>query len=476
MLTQVERFAREACGLRPEVPVVVAVSGGPDSLCLVDVLHHLGYPLVVAHFHHGLRPEADREMAVVEAEARKRGLPFVAERGDVRAAAQAAGRSLEDAARQLRYAFLFRVANARGAQAVATGHTADDQAETVLLHLVRGSGATGLRGMLPRAFTPWSERIPLVRPLLRVRRRDTVAYCREHGLPAQDDATNRDPNYTPRNFLRWEVLPRLRQINPRAVEALARAAEALAAEDAYLEAQLDAWWTRYARFLGRAVRLERAALLALPLALQRRALRRAAQGRADFAAIERALALARRPTGPPHPWVGGLALWVEPAALWVAPRDAPPTADGPQVPHEATLSPGETLELGAGWALRASPILPTEAAAEAFAALRDPWQVWLDADRVTWPLRVTTPQPGLRMAPLGLGGHTRKVSDLLSEAGIPWRLRARWPVVRSGDEVVWLPGVRPGHLARLTAATRRMVRLALYRATPARVASQVTKE
>lgn len=461
MLAQVERFAREVCGLRPDEPVVVAVSGGPDSLCLLDVLHRLGYPLVVAHFHHGLRPEAEQEMAVVEAEARRRGLPFFFKRGDVRAVS---GRSLEDAARHLRYTFLFRVARSTQAQAIATGHTLNDQSETLLLHLIHGSGSTGIRGMQPRTLTPWSEHIPLVRPLLQVTRHETVAYCREHGLPTQEDPTNRDPAYTPRNFLRWEVLPRLTYINPRAAEALARAADILAAEDAYLESQLDRWWAQYARGAGEAIRLDRAALLALPLALQRRALRRAGQGRADFAAVERALALARRPGGPPHPWFGGLALWVEREALWIAPQEAPPAADAPQVRRETALAPGETIPLEGEWVLQASEALPADAAQEAWKVRRlTVWEIWLDAERVTWPLRVTTPRPGLRMAPLGMGGHTRKVSDLLGEAGVPWRLRARWPVVISEEDVVWLPGVRLSHTVRVTAATRQVVRLSIQR-------------
>ncbi len=461
MLAQVERFAREVCGLRPDKPVVVAVSGGADSLCLLDVLHRLEYPLVVAHFHHGLRPEADREMAVVEGEARRRRLPFVFERGDVRAVARSTKRSLEDAARHLRYTFLFRVANNANAQTISTGHTLTDQAETLLLHLTRGSGSTGIRGILPRTFTPWSPHIPLTRPLLRVTREETVAYCRKHGLPFQEDPTNQDPTYTPRNLLRWEILPRLKQLNPRVLEALSRAAETLAAEDAFLESQLDAWWSRYARLMGQAVRLERAALLALPLALRRRALRRAAQGRADFAAVERGLALALRPGGPPHPWIGGLALWVERDALWVAPQEAPPTADGPQVDENRLLNPGEIAHLGNGWLLQASEPQPATKAQRVLS----PWEAWLDAERLRWPLQVTTPRPGLRMAPLGMNGHTRKVSDLLSEAGIPWRLRARWPVVWSGEEVVWLPGVRLAHQARITSDTRWVVRLSVEQET-----------
>ncbi|MEN6478284.1 MAG: tRNA lysidine(34) synthetase TilS, partial [Anaerolineales bacterium] len=199
--------------------LVVAVSGGADSLCLLHALHalapELGYRLQVAHLDHGLRAAAAEDAAWVAALCARWGLPCTVGQAQVRALAEAEGRSLEEAARLARYRFLARVALRVGARAVAVGHTADDQAETLLLHLVRGAGLTGLVGMAPAA--PWplpedvaSAALTLLRPLLAVSRQDTVSYCAALGLTPRKDETNADPAYT-RNRLRLELLPVLRE-------------------------------------------------------------------------------------------------------------------------------------------------------------------------------------------------------------------------------------------------------------------------
>lgn len=464
MLKRVQQATAGPCGLRPDAPVVVGVSGGADSLALLDLLQRLGYPLVVAHYDHALRLGSEAAAQVVAAEARRRGLPFVGERGDVRGYAAAEGLSLEDAARRCRYAFLFRVAREHSAQAVAVAHTADDQAETLLLHLLRGAGSRGLAAMRYRTLTPWDARIPLVRPLLGVRRAETQAYCRAHGLPVQEDPTNRDPAYTPRNRLRLQVIPLLEQVNPRAVEALCRAAELLAEEDAYLQAEAARWWAQHAQAVGGGWRVDRPALLALPLALQRRVLRHFAPPEADFRAIAAALEAAHRPGGGPRTWIAGWRLWVEREALWaMPPGEAPPTHDGPQVSAPLTVQPGQPLALGQGWVLVADLPRPLAACREQALHESDPFTVWLDADTVAWPLILRPARPGERFAPLGLEGHTRLVHDLLAEAGVPWRLRAAWPLLADAHHVLWLPGVRPGHHARITPQTTRVVRLRLYK-------------
>jgi tRNA(Ile)-lysidine synthase len=178
-----ELILRDQCKLDPRRPVLAGISGGPDSLCLLDVLRAAGYPVIVAHFNHKLRPEADRESASVSGRARTLGLPFVTDSADVRAYAEANSLSLEEAARTLRYRFLFAAARERGAQAVAVGHTADDQVETVLMHFLRGAGLAGLKGMETLTLLPvFDPQIPLVRPLLTLRRADTEDWCRAHGL------------------------------------------------------------------------------------------------------------------------------------------------------------------------------------------------------------------------------------------------------------------------------------------------------
>ena len=227
--------------IAPGSALVLAVSGGPDSMALLDVMHALGsrrdtrWRLSVAHLHHGIRGRsAERDLNVVRAAAEQRGLPFVAARADARTEAAKHKTSLEDAARRCRYAFLIDVARKAGAAVVATGHTADDQIETILHHLIRGTGLRGLTGMpirrplhvsqdsgLQRIETA-AQPPSLVRPLLRCRRTDVLAYVASRGIAYCADPTNRDRRHT-RNRIRRRLIPWLeREFNPGVGEALLR--------------------------------------------------------------------------------------------------------------------------------------------------------------------------------------------------------------------------------------------------------------
>ena len=180
--------------------LVVGVSGGADSVCLLDSLHRLGLPLVAAHFDHGLRDESKEDACRVEALVKDMGLPFQQARKDVRALAAREGLSIEEAARKARYRFLFDTARSHQAQAVAVAHTADDQVETVLMHLLRGAGLGGLKGISSRLVIPeWDENLPLVRPLLGVWRSETEAWCAEKKLPA-----------LMLNMIRWSLYGRIK--------------------------------------------------------------------------------------------------------------------------------------------------------------------------------------------------------------------------------------------------------------------------
>jgi tRNA(Ile)-lysidine synthase len=230
------RAARAAlagpCRLPRGSTLLVACSGGPDSLALLHVLAELARPfgleLVVAHLDHGMRGEAGAADArFVRREARRLGLRAVVARADGAAWMRARGHTGEDGLRRLRRAFLVRAAREAGAGAVALGHTADDQAETVLLRLVRGTGLAGLAAMRPR-------RGRIVRPLLHATRAEVAGYLHDRGLVARRDASNDDPAFR-RNYLRAEVLPRLAHLNPRVGPALAALADRAAAVSAWLD-------------------------------------------------------------------------------------------------------------------------------------------------------------------------------------------------------------------------------------------------
>ncbi len=196
----------------------------------MEALRQAGYPVIVAHFNHQLRPDSDREATALEKAVSRKNLPAIFESGDVRGYAESKGLSIEEAARTLRYRFLFEQARECDAQAVAVGHTADDQVETVLMHFLRGAGLTGLKGMSYRSFLPvFDESIPVVRPLLDIWREETVEYCAANGLSPYYDPSNDSPDFL-RNRIRHLLIPQLETYNPRFREALWRTAHSLAGD------------------------------------------------------------------------------------------------------------------------------------------------------------------------------------------------------------------------------------------------------
>jgi len=242
MLENIASTFRDKCNLIPDRPILVGVSGGADSLCLMETLHQAGYPLVVAHFDHQLRSGSEGEVNALKKIVAGKKITFVSERGDVRVFASEEGMSIEEAARTLRYRFLFKQARAHKAQAVAVGHTADDQVETVLMHFLRGAGLTGLKGMSYRSqFPTFDKDVPLVRPLLDVWREEIVAHCAANDLQTFHDPSNDSLEFQ-RNRIRHQLIPQLENYNPRFREAVLRTARSLTDDHSALSEVLDAAW------------------------------------------------------------------------------------------------------------------------------------------------------------------------------------------------------------------------------------------
>ena len=260
--------------------LVVAVSGGPDSMALLHALLHLrcrlGLSLRGAHLDHGLRGDAGADDAAFVAGVFDAAeMPCDVEKADVAAYRTAHRLSLEQAAREVRYAFLARVYREHGADAIALGHTADDQAETILMHVVRGSGLTGLRGMeASSSRRVEGTEVRSVRPLLGITRADTEAYCRTLGLRPRMDESNRSPQFT-RNRVRAELLPLLEELNPSVRDALLRLSTAATRELSYLDSEVDRLWDAAAEEGDGRVTLDRRAVRGLPEALRTHLLRRA---------------------------------------------------------------------------------------------------------------------------------------------------------------------------------------------------------
>lgn len=465
--------------------LVVGVSGGVDSVCLARLCVELGptYHLRphFVHVHHGIRgPEADADATFVRALGERWSIPVTVVQVDVPRVAAAPGVSLEEAARQWRYAVLGQVAERLGARWVAVAHHADDQVETVLMHLIRGAGLAGLRGMLPvtwyghlrlplvpPAQRPQTGRLWLVRPLLYTPRSAIETWVHERGLTYRFDRSNLDTTYF-RNRLRHEVLPMLAQVNPQVRHALFALAELAVADFALLEGLSREAWAAVWRGEGNGwVRFDLGAWRALPLALRRGVLRdavlylRRELRDVGFEQVERArrfLEDARHSAGSECTLPAGLTVRREYSTFLIANRDVGGDAwDVPQVQEGFPVPGPGVYPLDNGWYLTVGRV-PREELGDRWQQNPDRWTAYFDAAALSWPLMVRPRRQGERIALLGMGGKRTLISDVLANAKIPRWTRDRWPVVVDARErVVWVVGVRQSEVGRITDHTRTVV-------------------
>jgi tRNA(Ile)-lysidine synthase len=467
-LASVQQILLDTCRLDARLPLLVGVSGGTDSCCLLHVLARLGWQVTAAHFDHHLRPDSGLDAARVEQMASDLQVPYVGSGEDVGGMAAREGLSLEEAARMARYRFLFAAARMRAAQAVVVGHTADDQVETVLMHLLRGSGLAGLRGMSFSSLQEgWDAALPLVRPLLQAWRADTMGYCIEHQLQPLHDPSNADTLFF-RNRLRHELIPALETYNPQIRQVLLHTADVLRGDYAVVEAAVEADWTRCCCASGAGtLGFERRQLLELSAGLLRGVLRRAVgrlrPGLRDigFQDIERAAGFVIAPSrSGAMNLSAGLRVFVEEETVYIEePGATPLPAHWPQLKGEGVVwlsLPGE-VELANGWRLHAEVMSADAASIQTDGAD----EAWLDADGLAAPLAVRAAAAGERFAPFGMDGHSQKMSDLWINQGVAKRARKRWPLVCGADGPIWVVGLRAGHKHRVTPASRELVHLRL---------------
>jgi len=462
-------------GMLPDAgPVIVAVSGGPDSMTLLECLWRIvekreagsaAHRLFVAHLHHGLRDAADGDAEFVREQAARRGCRFSLGREDVPSLARERGLSTEAAAREARYAFLTKCATETGALAIALGHNADDQAETVLLRLLRGAGVRGVGGMRPvRPAGEGAPNVRIVRPLLEVGRAQIKAFVREEDIPFRTDETNADPRYT-RNKLRLDIIPALRDaLQPRLAEVLGRFAR-LAREvsdhvDAEAERAVGGCIVRREGFA-----LSREAWDGLAPALRGPALRiafEAASGRALMNAhVEAVRAVAASAEG------GSVDLpghWRAVASAEGV-RLVPPGDDEPEpvAPWSVALDVPGSARLPDGRVLGAAVRRPGEG--ERPPRVDDPQSSteWIDYDALGRPGRLTvrSRRSGDEFRPLGAGG-SRKVKRFLIDAKVPSSERARVPIVAMPDgAIIWVAPLRMDEQARVTSSTREVLELSI---------------
>jgi tRNA(Ile)-lysidine synthase len=496
--------------------VVVGVSGGPDSLCLLHLLCRLSadYELAlhIAHLHHGLRgAEADADARFVRSLSEGWDLPCTVAMMDVPALARQQRLALEEAARRARYSFLAGVARAVGARTIAVGHNADDQAETVLMHWLRGAGLAGLRGMMPSTplqdyrlgFSDWGQEpdaskvggipsppilygvasgLSLVRPLLEVQRSEIEVYCDFYELEPRFDRSNLDTTFF-RNWLRHEVLPLLTQHNPKARTVMRRSARVLADDYALLRSLLHDVWPQVVveeygpdvapeeeasgegdSGAGSRVVFDLVAWRALPTSLQRSTLREAIHRlrrslrNINFVHVEDALTVAcEGTTGDQATLPRGLMLTIGYNQFVVGDAGATePLPDWPLLPFEATSLPvdvpGITPLPDSDWGLQVRILKRDELPCD-WDSNADPWRAFVDASAIGGELRLRNRCHGDRFCPLGLGGHKVKLGDFLTNQKVPRIARERLPLLEGAGGIVWVCGQRIDERARVRSET-----------------------
>jgi tRNA(Ile)-lysidine synthase len=460
---------RNICGLGDKDLIIVGVSGGPDSLSLVHVFHRLQLNILVAHLNHQLREKSDAEEEYVKGFVKKLGYEFVGGKTNVLEYGQIHKLAMEEAARELRYQFLFKVASEYGAMAVAVGHTADDQVETVLMHLLRGAGLSGLKGMTSVSINPaWSDEILLIRPMLDVWRTEVLDYCNLHQIQPVFDESNLDTTYF-RNRMRHELVPYLEEYNPQIKRLVWKMADTLAGDHAVIEEVLTESLQLCESSKGKGwVGLDIDAFLEEPLGVQRGLLRkiinqlRPGLRDIDYATIERARKHIEEPSQLGiADLVSGLQLVIDQDKGFIAESGIKlPTDHWPQLmdtssPLELAV-PGK-IQLESGWELSSqwveSPSL------EEIRTNVDKLQVWVDGSEIKLPLLVRQREPGDRIYLLGMEGHTVKLSDLFINEKIPRRARRNWPLVLSGDQIIWVAGLRSSHHFRVGLDSKTVIKL-----------------
>ncbi|MBI5411086.1 MAG: tRNA lysidine(34) synthetase TilS [Nitrospirae bacterium] len=465
--------------------ILVAVSGGPDSVALLALLAELApswrLRLCALHINHGLRgEESDEDARFVAALCERLGISFRCERIDLGGPAgdRKRGSSLQERAREARYELLIRVGRELGVDKIALGHTADDQAETLLMWMLRGAGTAGLAGIPP------TRESFFVRPLLDVTRADILDYLDERRLAFRTDSSNAKPLYL-RNRIRQELLPLLKRYNPAVVQVLTRQADILREENHCLDQWVQEQLACLSRRDGRALSVDRAGLLALPLALQRRMVRTVIRRTGGltkgptFRAVASVLDVVARGQSGSAVTVQGVS--VERAYGWIR---FSPSAEANQAFQKGLAAEEGDLSVRLGspqavglllpvpsvlrWPLTGQVIRagldvpPTAGLAPAMGGRT----AIFDADRVTGPLLVRTWKAGDLFCPAGMQGQRKKLQDYFADIKLARRERAKAPLLVAPEGVMWVAGYRADHRFLATSRTTRTVTVELLDESP----------
>lgn len=450
--------------------IITAVSGGPDSTILLHILNEISHDpdlklsLVCAHVNHGFRgQESDEEAEFVRRLAEELNIPFELGVFDIPAYMKESGKGGQEAAREKRYEFLHQVADKYHAQAIALAHHSDDQAETVIMRLLRGSGPTGLSGMRMKRK---EKKVELIRPLLRMNKNTLVQACDQAEIPYVIDSSNLLPKYM-RNEIRMDVLPFLGQYNEQLSYSLNRLSQIMAEEDDYLQSEAGRIYRQIVSCREGETAFRAQDVAGLHLALQRRLIKLILNylplGTDDgnFARIE----AIRKGTvqSQPTTWTLDLGGGVRCIREYDLIRFVSARAESaiPHYTYVVECFPAEVSVMDTGHIVHFSRLEAGASLSEMLPEGKD--EAVFDADGLEYPLTVRSRLAGDSMSVFGMNG-SKKVKDIFIDEKIPPSLRSRIPLIAdAAGRIVWIPGVRRSSVAAVNERTSSLLRMRMER-------------
>ena len=452
--------------------MVAGVSGGADSIAMLDLLVKSGLTVCVAHLNHQLRPSASHEAEFVKKIAEGYGIDFITQSIAVNDRAAAERESVEEAARNARYQFLFKTAEKIGAAAVVVAHQADDQVETVLMNFLRGTGLNGLTGMQPCSLSAYHAAIPLVRPLLGCWREEIEDYCQSKNLLFVTDESNADTAYR-RNRIRLELIPVLQTYNPRIKESLLQMAGLLSADKAFLDNYIqEVYQNTCIKTAPGLTAIHIDAFKNYPIAIQRALVKyilyetfpeQDELGAIHYEDVRRFLA--REIVSTNLQVNDQIVLRVEngQGVLLMGNQIGKPSTQWPAIeqPFHTQSIEGEH-KLGRGWKLIGER-KSVESVGQNYRKNTDLFRAYLDAEKLGATLEVRRWQSGDRFKPLGMQGKRIKLSDFWINQKIPRRAKEFWPLLYSAGELIWIPGFQISDVAKVTNETREIIVLSVLK-------------
>lgn len=446
--------------------LLLAVSGGPDSICLLHVLigfrQELGIKIHVAHLNHQLRgAESEADAIFVEKRAASLNVPVIMAEKDVKAYQKKWRISTEEAARKVRYRFLADSANSVGADCIVTGHTLDDQVETILMHIIRGTGTKGLVGLKP--YYQWhldGSRITVIRPLLQISRQQTADYCKENELLPRLDTSNLSLSPL-RNRIRQQLVPLLESYNPSVTKALLRTATVANDEITFLDIEIARIWPWVVTEKEGLIILNKNKFDQLPMAIKRHLLRTTIKHilgslkDIEKRHVEEILALREKPAGRQIDLPGALVFATEYDRYLLGVNNVN-TCPYPVIGGEYCVKiPGETVLNG--WLIKTEIVKPGIMKRE-----EDDFTSYLDLDKVGYELNIRHYKSGDYFQPLGMV-QLKKLNRFMIDSKIPRSWRERIPVVFSPQQILWLVGYRIDERVKITEGTKNIIRLEFKR-------------